>query len=415
MANRRTSYNRKSTRPSNMLEALESRTLLSAAVAHAQVALPESLSLVSPAIVISTDYDLSATLKGAPKLLTSILTGVSIKGSVSVIVTNNGTAATPKLPVSIVAYLRPAGGDGSTDISIMPKPGSVSALAAGKPKGVNLSLTIPPTLAAGTYTLVVKTDATGALTETDETNNTLVTGTTVSAAQAFIGLGNAITSSLPALLDDAADVNGVAQVTVTNNGNIPVPSTGLVDVTVSLRPTGGADIVIGSSTAQKFSNVKIGAPVQFAVSVTVPLGTTAGNYTLVATVTPSGFTATVNAPAVGAAVTVTGTTASPGTVWQHGDVITFHAVHTLNSPVFIESGTFITNQGIAGTYQLTSADILLQYNGLPGEDYLIDFTNKPISFNKKRVTFSFNSNGAAIATMPHRGTHAAHTAYVRFS
>ena len=49
---------------------------------------------------------------------------------------------------------------------------AIAALAAGASSSGPASLTIPPTIAAGTYRVIAKADDAGAVGETYETNNT---------------------------------------------------------------------------------------------------------------------------------------------------------------------------------------------------------------------------------------------------
>lgn len=182
---------------------------------------------------------------------------------------------------------------------------SISSLGAGASTTLSINTTLPAGVSSGMGHLEVEIDSANVVAESDEGNNTDRAANGIDITRGYVTLANTITSSkLPAAIVTGTVAKGPVKVQVHNDGNIAVAAGSRVDVNVVLRPTGGgADIAIGSKLGQAFGKVKVGSHKQVTVPTTVPAALPAGSYTVVATVTPSGFVADASPAALGASLT----------------------------------------------------------------------------------------------------------------
>jgi hypothetical protein len=243
---------------------------------------------------------MAAPVTGTPSLTNSILSSkipatlviaTPLASTVNVKVLNSGTGATPAgAKVTVSLFLRLAGTSGDFDIFLGSKSQAFAKLKAGTgSQTVTVPVTVPSTLAVGTYSLIAKVAAVGF---TPDADADAVSATPIQVQQALIGLTNSLASTtLPASFSVAATSTANASVHIVNNGNVTTGKTAKVSVTVALRPTaGGADILLGSKSAQSFGNIKPGSFKNIPISLKPPTTLATGTYTLIITVTPANFT-----------------------------------------------------------------------------------------------------------------------------
>lgn len=249
--------------------------------------------------VTQPNYDLVPTPDTGKSVIPAALvanSGKPTNGKVAVQLTNtaDSTATIPaKLNAATQVVLRQEGHD---DIVISAKPGKsiVGGLAPGtSSKAVNIAITLPGDLAAGTYQVVVKIDSgsgVGALAETNESNNEVVVRT-ISVADPFVNLGvavNAAQTKLPTavIISGSATAKATLALTATNNGNVPTDKTQTVDVAVVVKPVGGgAAVATIPFNDLKFGKVLNGEDGNISLVVNLPAGIPDGAYILEATVT----------------------------------------------------------------------------------------------------------------------------------
>ena len=177
------------------VEALEGRRLF-AAGADTSVALP----------------DLAAAL--AARLPAQAVGGDPVKGSASVRVRNEGTAAAAG-PVAVSLFLSADAVYDPADAPVATSTASLK-LRPGSAKVVRLKVTTLPDVAEGSYRLLARVDADDRTAEADESNNVSATGSTVTIARPLVDLVGAVRSVPRRLL---AGTTGTASVLVRNAGN----------------------------------------------------------------------------------------------------------------------------------------------------------------------------------------------------
>jgi hypothetical protein len=252
--------------------------------------------------VTQPDYDLVPTFGAINTLPPSIITGKATNANVQVVLTNPGTAALPqnqKVGVTVVA--RPVGAvDNSQDVVISKGVGntgvvnvSVNKLAASKTAKQAVPIRIPANLAAGTYNIIAISDVNGVLAETNEANNEVVLGaSTLTVADAFVDLGLTVSAStnLPsAVVTGNANTKLPVKLDITNNGNVATTPNQKVTVTfVAHRASDNTDVAVQTFNNVALGNLAAGKTRSLTLTPTLPQGLTAGDYTLVATLTPVG-------------------------------------------------------------------------------------------------------------------------------
>jgi hypothetical protein len=332
--------------------------------AHTSVTLPINFN----------NFDLAPSLTKALAISNSVFTGVATSDTINVTVTNLGFAVSPTGSVSI--FLRPTGG--GSDINITTSPATLKPLKATLSKNgttkhasdsVDVDVTIPLTLATGTYSLVFKVS--DGETSTFANNNTLVDNAfTLTATPGSISITPSLSlTKIPATITAGTAANGNISFTLTNNGNIPTP--GKLEYTGSLvlHPTSGSDIPLIPPTDITFDAINPDGDTSIS-SHALALTTTQtslippGTYTLIGTLVPTngtpGTTFTVTGPTITfTASSNTGTT----TLLKHGDTVNFTGNTQLNGQNFLERGFFTTNvKHISGTYEFTPSGLVLTYS-----------------------------------------------------
>ncbi len=369
----------------------------------------ESRLMLTAAHVTSGSFDLvptgaSAAFKGA------IITGSSIKGTVKVSILNEGAGDFPGTS-DLVAFLRPQ--SGGADVVLTPTAGKVGKIGSHKSANVTLkNVTLPTSLTAGTYLLGVKVLGGNAGVDT-----TFIAPFTITAAAGFVTLGGSLTSKIPLTFPAGKAVNTTLQLSVTDQGNIATTAIQTVNVSLLLRPTsGGSDVPLITNLAVPLKTLKAKTG-KDAVKIPLVLSSVqtnaipAGTYNVIVTLTPVTVPASTPVVIPGPSITITGGTVSPaGSIFKHGDTITFNANTQLTGTNFIELGSFSTNTGATGSYQFTPAGLFLTYSTGDTDANTITligtqkFFDPTIDGNGTKVIFSFDSAGA-FATFPTVGNN----------
>ena len=195
-----------------------------------------------PLIVDAAFCDVTASID-RNTLLLSLVTGQTTPGRVRVRVANAGNVPLPRgQRVDLDVVLRPVGAtDASQDIRIGAVNGRrISGLKPDRSVATNVPVSIAPSLPAGDYTILVSATPTAALVEPDVDNNS-ATGSTVTAAAAFVDIATAIDRrTLPPAVISGRVTRARVGVTVTNAGNVALPRGQRVSLEVVLRPAGAA-------------------------------------------------------------------------------------------------------------------------------------------------------------------------------
>ncbi len=391
------------------MELLESRVLLTAAPALAGAV--ESASAMQVVHVAPAGkYDLVPSFSGTPKLTGALVAGQAITGTVTVTITNAGSAKSLS-GLSITAVLKPAAG--GANVSVLAKAATVGALATGaKSPPVTLNLSLPATLKAGTYSLIVTADAGNKI---GEPNNAVTAPFKITLAVGAVSLSATLAgSTVPTTIAaGTASKGGTVTLGVTNLGNISTAQLPAVNVTVSLRPTGGgADVPIYHQNGVKLPTLLAAAAGKAigkdTLAINVPGLTAAqtaqvppGTYKIVLSVTPA--TTVLKVPAVtviGPTITVTGKTTTGSSLLKHGDTVMFIANTQLTGMNFEELGNFRTNTGATGSYRFTPTGLTLTYDSggsdvgiflLTGSQAFLDPVLNGVG---NTVIFSTSSTGA---------------------
>jgi hypothetical protein len=329
----------------------------------------------------------------------------------------------------VVAYLRPAAGGANIPLlAANAKPTTVGSVAAGKGTPVTLSLSVPTTLASGTYSVVVMADPTNTF---HEANNSVVIPFQLKLAAGVVSLSASITgSTLPtSIVAGTVTKGGTLSLSVSNLGNIATTLVPTVNVAVILRPvSGGADITIfkqnGVNLPKLLAAVGGKASGKDALAVTVPAATAAqtaeipaGSYKVIVTV--AAVSSKLKVPGLtitGPTIAVTGAKTTGGSVLKHGDTVTFTASTQLTGSNFLELGNFVTNTGATGSYRFSPAGLSLTYDsgGVDADTFTFTagqkFLDPVLNGVGQKVVFSFSSAGA-IMSFPNPGGVPAYAKY----
>jgi hypothetical protein len=405
------------------LEALETRVMLSAAPILELAASGGGAGQQIHAAAAGK-YDLVPSFSGGPKLTGALVAGQAINGAITVKITNAGNAASPA-GRPITAVLKPAAG--GANLSVLAKGATVGALAAKGSTTVTLSLALPKTLKAETYSLIVTADPGNKI---GEPNNAATAPFKITLAAGFVSLSATVAGSTAPTTISAGTASkaGAINVGVTNLGNISTAQLPAVNIAVSLRPTkGGADVPLFHQNNVKLptllaaTNGKANGRDTLMVDVpAIPAVQTAllpaGSYKIIVTITPATTALKVPAVAViGPAVTVTGKTTSGSSILKHGDTVTFIADTQLSGTNFLEMGSFTTNTGASGSYRFTPAGLTLTYGGGGTDAGVFTFAGSQVFLDPvlngvgQKVVFSTSSGGAFMS-----GTVNGKTVYAKY-
>ena len=232
------------------------------------------------------DADLTAAVVVPPPA--SLLAGG--KGRMTVRVTNAGQAAVrAPLAFEVLASSDAFAHPDDVGLATVTKP---VKLAPGQSKNVKLNFVVPAGVPQGSYLLLVRPDAGGAVAETVEFNNVAATAAPVTIAPPFSDLTGSIGSLTVAGLGARRQVRGV--LSLQNNGNAPYTGPVTVSLLASADPLADAtDVPFATLPARV---MKLKANGRRAVRLKAPpTGLAPGTYHLVARITPAGSPADTNA------------------------------------------------------------------------------------------------------------------------
>jgi FKBP-type peptidyl-prolyl cis-trans isomerase len=226
---------------------------------------------------------------GATKFPASVVAGDGTTLTLPVTIKNQGNSPIAKNAVaSVQVYLKDTTTGNQTLLTAPISSINLSSLAGGKTKSFSETVTVPAGTTADTYELLVAVNATGAVAESDTTNDTATTAHTFAVATGFYDLSGALVSSkLPTTVVAGQSVSGSFSLSVKNASNIVLPKGQSVTVTVLAHNLNtGVDTTI-FTTHESLSAVKAGIAHTYALSVKDTAGLAAGSYQYEALLTPS--------------------------------------------------------------------------------------------------------------------------------
>jgi len=229
----------------------------------------ESNNTSSRSIMVGPDLDITAF--SAP---TAAAAGQTIV--VTDTTKNQGAAAAG--PSLTLIYFSADGAIGASDIPIGSR--SVPALGAGESSSGSTNITIPEGTAPKTWYIIAKADGEGVLAETLETNNT-------SVRTIYIGPDLAVTALSAPATAAAGQTISVSDTTKNKGGAGAEPT--ITEFYISANSVlDASDIRIGSRSIPALA---AGASSSGTVAVTVPLGTAAGTWYIIAKADAGGVVA----------------------------------------------------------------------------------------------------------------------------
>lgn len=235
-----------------------------------------------------------ATPSSTP-LPTSAVAGRPLAGNVAVTVTNLGNAALPAgQTVSILFVARDTTDPDNPDIPLATLANrSVSRLAAGGARTFTACVSRLQGLPAGTYQIVAEIVPSPALVELSTDDNWVTSpARTVTVAPAIVNLAAAFGvrhAMLPSSVVAGKAFHGILPVTITNEGNVPLPPGQQVDIQVmvqDLANPGAPNIVLGVTLGRSVRDLPAGGSRTFSILVNRPEGLPAGNYQVLACISP---------------------------------------------------------------------------------------------------------------------------------
>jgi hypothetical protein len=242
--------------------------------------------LAAPAFV-----DLQAGF-GATVLPTSPQSGDGKAITVPVMVTNIGNvplASGLKINIDINAV-----GAGLTTTLLKTLIGlSVGSLGNGKSATFTTTVTLPPGMSPGAYSLQVVEDTTGVVTDdTHLANNTFTSLAKTNVSEGHVDLSGMFGSAWtvpPSVVAATTKLTGAMSVVMTNNGNVPLPAGQQVNIVVEARDTTNpANSPITLATLTNKSVSKLGPKQSLTFSPAVIAGTflPADNFQIWADIVP---------------------------------------------------------------------------------------------------------------------------------
>ena len=230
------------------------------------------------------DADLTAAVVAPPAA--SLLLGG--KGRTTVRVTNAGGAAV----AGPMAFEIAASGDAflNPDDHVLGTVTKKVNLKPGKSKNVKLDFTVPVSLPAGSYVLLVRPNSTNAVPETAVSNNVAATPAPVAIAEPFVDLS----ATIPTVRLGRPLIRFLsATLMLKNDGNSPVNSPLGVSFAASADTVfDAADTALAA--APRVIRLKPGATRAVRVRLALPAGVAAGSYHLVARLDPDNAIAESN-------------------------------------------------------------------------------------------------------------------------
>lgn len=235
--------------------------------------------------------DLTGTF-GRITLPPAAAAGERLKGTVEIVVQNDGNAPLPRgqrVDLQLVAR-------STTDATETPLAAatnlSISALKAGQTKTLKLSANLPAGLDVGLYEIVGRLLPAGELPEEDVANNAVLLDAdgqapTILSAEPFYDLLAGVTAArLPESVVSGDGTKIVLRVGVVNLGNVPLPRGRRIDVDLLARPAtaqdASQDVHLAALTGRSVSGLKPGREKTLKAALYLPLGMASDAYVLVA-------------------------------------------------------------------------------------------------------------------------------------
>ena len=236
--------------------------------------------------------DLSAAFGTTFKLPATDISGDGKLISVPVVVKNVGNVLLPagqKINIEIDAF----NGTTTTVIKTLTAQ-SVSSLAAGASATFTASVSLPQSLATGTYNIVAVADSSDLVTsDTNRTNNKVTSSGTIVVTQGVANLTGSTFGTLwtlPTTLAAGKALKGYASVVLKNTGNLALPAGQLVNIVIvahDMTNTNNPDITLATLTNQSVSAVAAGGTRQFNPYINWAAGLPADTYQFRAVITPT--------------------------------------------------------------------------------------------------------------------------------
>jgi len=237
--------------------------------------------------------DLEPSIAAYADLPDQCVSGDGTAIQLPVVIANHGNVAFSwdrQMDVAITA--RPAGGppDGSQDVYVTTwQDVALGGLAAGGTMTVSKAVHLPPGMATGDYFLAARADSADEIDERDEANNQAVCDEAIGVTHGFVDLAGWFGNiTVPSSVIAGRRFSGYVPVTVTNLGNVPLPSGQRVDIQVSAQLIGGGP----ARPLEEMSNRSVsrlagnGGTRTFWVYVSQEEGLPAGTYDIVAEIVP---------------------------------------------------------------------------------------------------------------------------------
>jgi hypothetical protein len=202
-----------------------------------------------------------------------------------VTITNNGNSAVAKTtaPLQINLNFQDAA---SNNTLITTQSVKLSGLAAGRSCVVKMVVTVPGTVATGTYQPFVTINDNSAVPDINSSNNSFLGAQVLDVVQGSVNIvGTLGASTFPDTLETGQSLSGTLRVTVTNAGTLPLPRGQTATIQVMARPDTGTDVMLGSSIVS-ISSLAAGGSRTFRVRTLSVPGLSTGHYTLIASITP---------------------------------------------------------------------------------------------------------------------------------
>jgi hypothetical protein len=242
--------------------------------------------------------DLSGALGTYWSLPSAVVAGQSLAGYTSVTVKNQGNVALPtgqQINIQLVAHDTTNPGNPDIVLGSLNNQ-SVSAMRPGASTMYYLYVNAPAGLPADSYQIEFVITPVQALTESQTDNNlAMLTATgatkTITSVPAFMDLSSVLGSywSLPSAMVAGTALSGYASVTVSNLGNVPLPTGQQINIQLVAHDTtnsGNADIVLATLSNQSVSAMRPGASTMYYLYVNAPAGVPADSYQIEAVITP---------------------------------------------------------------------------------------------------------------------------------
>jgi len=184
---------------------------------------------------------------------------------------NQGGVSATSFKVGYILSLNTTYGDGD-DVAIVTTR-TISSLAGGATNTATTTLSIPSSTPAGNYYVCAKADSAGAITELDETNNTLCSAATVSVPQSDLVMTAVSTTATILAPGGAFTLANTAQ----NQGNFPAGSSA-VGFHLSTNTTYGDGDDVAMTATRTIASLAAGATSASTTGLTVPAATPFGTY-----------------------------------------------------------------------------------------------------------------------------------------